>query len=76
VPALWAADGAEAARRSTLIGKEAFRSRFDDFYDMDFAGPRGSLAFNLARRTHQSSGQFGAKRWTENYRKYLDKWTD
>ncbi len=71
-----------AARRSTLIGKDVlFDPRFDfDFYDMDFCrtarekGLRlGTWAISL---THQSGGQFGTKRWTENYRKYLDKWTD
>jgi len=71
-----------AARRSTLIGKEVFFDpRYDfDFYDVDFCrtarekGLRlGTWAISL---THQSSGKFGTKRWTENYRKYLDKWTD
>jgi GT2 family glycosyltransferase len=71
-----------AVRRSTLIGKDVFFDpRFDfDFYDMDFCrtarekGLRlGTWAVSL---THQSSGKFGTKRWTENYRKYLDKWTD
>jgi len=71
-----------AARKSTLIGKEVFFDpRFDfHLYDVDFCRTAREKGLHLGTwaisLTHQSGGQFGSKSWIENYRKYLDKWTD
>jgi GT2 family glycosyltransferase len=71
-----------AARKSTLVANGvAFDPRFDfHFYDMDFARSARSRGLRLGTwpicLTHQSKGEFGGERWSENYRSYVEKWND
>jgi GT2 family glycosyltransferase len=69
-----------AAKRSVLAAKGVlFDPRFDfHFYDLDFCRTARTNGLRLGTWpicvTHQSSGAANARMWTENHRRYLEKW--
>ena len=69
-----------AANRSALTAKDVlFDPQFDfHFYDVDFCRSARQRGLRLGTwpicLTHQSSGAFGTKRWTDKYQAYIAKW--
>ena len=69
-----------AASKSALTGNRLlFDPRFKfNFYDMDFCRNARERGLRLGtwpiHLTHQNRGAFGAPKWTEEYRVYLEKW--
>ena len=71
-----------AARKSTLIEKDAFFDRrfTFHFYDMDFCRTARSKGLRLGTWpiavTHQSRGNPDTPGWRTGYRDYLEKWAE
>jgi GT2 family glycosyltransferase len=71
-----------AVKKSALLSKGVmFDPRFDfHFYDLDFCRSARERGLRLGTwaicLTHQSTGAFGSKQWTESYRTYIEKWGD
>ncbi len=71
-----------AASKAKLLEKGIrFDERFDfHFYDLDFCRTACNAGLRMGTWpiavTHQSGGRMGTPHWQEQYRKYIEKWTN